>query len=263
MEPYNFQKHVRFIHKFEESESLTAEENKTLSRTGIIIINVPQSIERREKITAWVKDLNMHTYVFDAVSGLDITVHETDANPLVNIIRYNNSYFLLDYTRHFDHFYRGDISKGMIAASLSHLLIYSLLQFQTSFDQFLVLEDDASLLEQDISVVRKYLANVPHPFDLAYLNSESKWYPLELTTPINDHYSHVKRNFFNASVSYLVSKEGAAKLLAYSRHDVTRPPDDLLSNPHVLSLYTVIASNVFLFSCDYSFVSDTERFSKT
>lgn len=261
MELYNFNHHVENIFNFKPSDDLSEEENLKLSKIGIMIINVKQSTERRERILKWVETLGLTTCIFNAVDGTILKIHDTNFNHLVKVLEYNNNYFLLDYTRHFDHDYRGELSSGMIGDSLSHILIYNLLQYQTHCDYFLLFEDDASLL-LDANTVRKYLANLPPTFDLAFLNSESKWYPLELTDPINDYYSNIKRQFLNASVSYVVSKQGAAKLLGYSRHDVTRPPDDLVSNPHVLGIYTIIASNKFLFSCDYSFESDTARFSK-
>lgn len=261
MEIYNFGHHIQNQFEFKPSENLSQEENIRLSKLGIIIINVKQSTERREKILQWVETLGITTCVFNAVEGNLLKIHDTSFNPLVKVIEYNNNYFLLDYTRHFDHEVRGELGSGMVGASLSHILLYHLLQYQPYCENFLILEDDASLI-QDVTTLRKYLANLPNTFDMAFLNSESKWYPIERTDVINEYYSNIKRQFLNASVSYVISKQGAAKLLAYSRHDVTRPPDDLISNPHVLGIYTVIASNEFLFGCDYSFESDAEKLSK-
>lgn len=261
MQPYNFKSHIEplFVHK--NDDTLTDAENAKLSRIGIFIINVKKSTLRRETITKWVERLGLHTFIFNAVDGSQMKIHDCGFNPLVKVIECPvGNYFLLDYTRHFDHNTRGELGTGMIGDAMSHQLLYNALQFQTDFDHFLIMEDDASLL-QSPETIRKYLANLPQQFDLAFLNSESKWYPLELTDPVNDYYSNIKRKFLNAPVSYVVSKQGAAKLLAYTRNDVTRPPDDLVSNPHVLGLYTIIASNTFLFSCDYSFESDTARFS--
>jgi len=259
MNIYNFGHHIQNQFEFKPSDDLSPEENTRLSKLGIIIINVKQSTERREKILKWVETLGITTCVFNAVEGNLLKIHDT-FNALVKILEYNNNYFLLDYTRHFDHEYRGELGSGMVGASLSHILIYHLLQYQPHCENFLILEDDASLIQEPI-IVRKYLANLPQTFDMAFLNSESKWYPIERTDSINEFYSNIKREFFNASVSYVISKQGSAKLLAYSRHAVTRPPDDLISNPHVLGVYTVIASNEFLFGCDYSFDSDAEKFS--
>lgn len=261
MELYNFNQHIETIFNFNRDEELTEEENEKLSKICIIVINVKKSVKRRDTILKWIRDLGIATCIFDAVDGTVLKLHNTDCNPLVKVMEYKGNYFLLDYTRHFDHDFRGELSTGMIGDSLSHILLYSLLQFQHNFEHFLIMEDDASLI-QDVNFVRKYLANLPEQFDLAFLNSESKWYPIELTDKINEYYNNIKRQFLNASVSYVISKTGAAKLLAYCRHDVTRPPDDLVSNPHAMGLYTIIASNKFLFGCDYSFESDTERFSQ-
>lgn len=262
MEVYRFDQHLETVFGFRPSEDLSPEENHKLSKIGIMIINVKKSTERRERILKWVETLGLNACIFNAVDGTSLKIHPTDFNPLVKVLEYNNHYFLLDYTRHFDHAERGELGSGMVGDSLSHILLYHLLQFQTNCDSFLIFEDDASLI-QDPTTVRKYLANLPPTFDLAYLNSESKWFPVEMTTKVNEFYNNTERRFINAPVSYVISKQGAAVLLAYSRHDVTRPPDDLVSNPHVLGLLTIIASNQFLFGCDYSFESDTARFSQT
>lgn len=259
LQPYNFNSHISEISNFKNTDDLSEEENDRLSKICICVINVEKSVERREKIIPWIKSLNLNAYIFNAVDGTKMNIHDT-FHPEVKIVEYNNHYFLVDYTRRFDHDVRGSLCTGMIGDSISHQLLYNMLQFQPVCEHFLIMEDDASLIKEP-HIVRKYLANLPTTFDLAFLNSESKWYPISLTTPINDYYSNIERQYFNASVSYVVSKAGAAKLLAYTRNDVTRPPDDLVSNPHVLGLYTVIASNEFLFGCDYSFESDTARFS--
>lgn len=261
MDPYDIKSHLEFVNMFTHDDELSIEENIRLSKFAILIINVKDSEERREKIIQNIKPLNLNTCIFNAVDGRKIVLHDT-FNPLVRIMEYNNHYFLVDYTRQYDHIIRGDLCTGMIGASLSHQLIYNLIQFDSVYDNFLILEDDAKLL-LDINTTKKYLANLPREYDMAYLNSESKWYPVEISTPINEYYNNVLRRHFNASVSYIISKQGAAKLLAYVRHDITRAPDDLLSNPHTIGLYTVIGTNKFLFGCDYSFQSDTERYSIT
>lgn len=259
MNPYPYEKHISNICTFESSSDLSDVENQALEKTAIFIINVPDSHERRQKIEKWVKTLKLNTFIFNAVEGKKMIVHETQI-PHIKILEYNQHYFMIDYTRRFDYDVRGDISTGMLGDCLSHILLYNLLQFHQGVERYLIFEDDASLLVEP-NVVRKYLANIPQDFDMAYLNSESKWYPIEKTQKVNEYYSDIARQHFNASVSYVVSRQGAAKLLAYIRHDITRPPDDLISNTHYVGLYTVIASNEFLFGCDYSFESDTARFS--
>lgn len=259
LQPYDVYSHLYEISKFEKTDDLTEEENEKLSKICICIINVEKSVERKEKIIPWINTLGLNAYIFKAVDGTKMNIHDT-FHPEIKIIEYNKHYFMLDYTRRFDRDVRSPLSTGMIGDALSHQFLYNMIQFQNHHDYVLIMEDDASLIKEP-HIVRKYLANLPSTFDMAFLNSESKWYPVTPTTPINDYYSNIERQFFNASVSYVISKAGAAKLLAYTRHDVTRPPDDLVSNPHVLGLYTVIASNEFLFGCDYSFESDTARFS--
>lgn len=250
---------------FESIDGETIDDEKVLRETLIVVINVPRSVQRRERAAELVKTLKMDAVFFDAVDAQDITIHSVGgkdfADGKIQIAAYKGNYFLVDSTRRFDYVYRGFLPRGMVACALSHMMIYSYMQLENKYRNFLVLEDDFTL-RLPVATLRKYFAHVPSDFDVIHLNSESKWYPLQHTHPINDHYTHIQRRHFNASVSYMVSKRGAAKLLAYSRGAVSRPPDDLLSNLYTLGGYMVIASREFLFGNDYTLESDCERFSK-
>lgn len=255
---FDFAPHLENICHFEPSDDLSPEENARLARLSIVIINVKQSTLRRENMSTLAHALKMNAMYFNAFDGTKMTLHET-FDPLLDIIEYGDKqYFMLDYTRRFDYSLRGKLGKGMVGASLSHIMVYNGLQ-NSDCTGFVVLEDDA-LMIQDPAVIRKCLANLPDDYDMAYLNSESKWRPIQRLDKINDFYNDIKKQFFNASVSYVISVKGAGKLLAYTRNDVTRPPDDLIANAFVVGAYNVIASNPFLFGCDYSLESDTARF---
>lgn len=256
---YNFEQHVNHIFHFEPSDDLTEKENNTLKDVCVLIINVKRSTERLELIKAQLEPLKLNTFVFAAVDGGELTVHDTH-RPEFKIVEYNENCFLADYTRRFDYIYRGDIPTGMIGCIISHLLIYNMIQFERTFKHYLILEDDATVLLEPHKM-RKILGNIPDDYEMIYLNSESKWYPIAHTTDINEYYSNIQRRHFNASVSYMLNKRGAAKLIAYSRDDITRPPDDLLSNLHSLGGYDVIAAKEFLFGNNYELESDCERFS--
>lgn len=257
---YNFDQHIENVYTFEASDDLTTEENERLRQVCILIINVPRSTKRLDLIKPQLESLKLNTFIFKAVDAADLIVHDTFKQE-IKIIEYNKNYFMADYTRRFDYIYRGDIPKGMIGCILSHLLIYNMIQFERTFNHYLILEDDAIVLHNP-EKIRKYLANIPESYEMIYLNSESKWFPIINTTDVNDYYTKIQRRHFNASVSYMLSKQGAAKLLAYSRCDVTRPPDDLLSNLHSLGGYNVLAPKEFLFGNNYALESDCERFSK-
>lgn len=257
---YDFMQHVTHLFPFKSTDDLSQKENDTLKDLCIMIINVKRSTERLELIKKQIEPLGLNTFVFHAVDASDIKVYDTELQG-VKIAEYNRNYFLIDQTRRFDYVYRGDLPTGMIGCTLSHILLYNMIQFERTFKHYLILEDDA-IVHLSPTQTRKYLANLPDDYEMVYLNSEAKWYPIAKTTPINDYYSNIQRRHFNASVSYLVNKLGAARLLAYSRHDVTRPPDDLLSNLNSLGGYTVITTNEFLFGNNYELESDCERFSK-
>lgn len=256
---YNFYKHVEKLYEFKPSSDLSEEENERLRKVCVLIINVPRSTERLDLIKKELEPLKLNTFIFKAVDAADLNIHDTNKKE-IKIIEYNDNYFMADYTRRFDYIYRGDIPKGMIGCILSHLLIYNLIQFEQTFTHYLILEDDATVL-LDPNKMRKYLANIPLNYNMIHINSESKWFPIQHTTNVNDYYTRIKRRHFNASVSYIVNKQGAAKLLAYSRFDITRPPDDLLSNLYSIGGYEVFAPKEFLFGNNYNLESDCIRYS--
>jgi GR25 family glycosyltransferase involved in LPS biosynthesis len=278
---YNYSAHFSNISTFdvecdetEDNENLSEKEIDTLKHTLVIVINVQRSTYRRERALKLIKKLNMHAVFFNAVDAKDLVIHnlnsdrDPDSRPedidvsKVHVVEYKNNFYLVDYTRRFDYIYRGDMPKGMMGCALSHLMIYNYVQFENRYKHFIILEDDFTLAVPP-RTIRKCLGNVPKEYDMIHLNSESKWYPIQGTSPVNDntYYCHILRRHFNASVSYALSKTGAAKLMAYCRDDITRPPDDLLSNLHTLGGYTTIASNTFLFGNNYELPSDCERFS--
>lgn len=260
MNIYDFDKHFETIGTFKPTNDLTKDENDKLSKIGIFIINVTTSKHRREKFEEWIHDLNMNVNIFKAFDGTKIQLHDTFHKD-IQIIEYDNSFFLLDYTRKFDHEHRGPLGTGMIGDAMSHLTLYNYLQLQNKYDSLLIMEDDVCIKDGiTVETIRKYLSNLPENYDFAYLNSEARWFPLILTEPVNDYYNNTVRQFVNAPVSYAISKKGAAKLIAYCRNDITKPPDDLMSNGYITRAYDLIASNVFLFSCDYSFESDTAQY---
>ena len=213
------------LYTFEPSDNLSLEENYRLSQLCIVVINVQRSTRRLDLMKKQLKPLNIHTFIFEAVDAADISILNTD-HSMLKIIQYGNTYYMIDYTRRFDYHYRGELPKGMIACSLSHQIIYSNIVFATKFKHYLILEDDATVL-LDAPEMRKYLANLPDSYEMIYLNSESKWFPIEYAAPINNYYSWIQKKDFNASVSYLLNSIGAGKLLTYIRHAITRPPDDL------------------------------------
>ncbi len=281
---YNYSAHFSNISMFNvdcdendsvknESENLSEEEIDTLRHTLVIVINVLRSTERRKRALELIKKLKMNAVFLNAVDAQDLIIHNIDGSKLdekkddvgvskVHVVEYKNNFYLVDYTRRFDYIYRGDMPKGMIGCALSHLIIYNYIQFENRYKNFIILEDDFTLA-QPPRTIRKCLSNVPKEYDMIHLNSESKWYPIQGTAPVKDntYYCNILRRHFNASVSYALSKTGAAKLMAYCRDDITRPPDDLLSNLHTLGGYTTIASNTFLFGNNYELPSDCERFS--
>ena len=73
------------------------------------------------------------------------------------------------------------------------------------------------------------LINIPEDIDIGHLG-KSECFNFKLKDKINDYYYSIEKEFFNRTTSYIISKNGAKKLLEYVNNIITRPADDLLSN---------------------------------
>lgn len=239
------------------------------NRIKLVAVNLEESADRRAKLLehfGGVADV-LPVEAFAAVDGYKLEAYATGM-PNVSLLRdpVRNIVWLSDLNRPFCK----PMSPGVLGASMSHLLVLEQLLNDPAHDAYIIAEDDVRLAEGvTADTLREFLGALPAPptgLDVVHMNDRSLWWPLQLTEPVGDtgqaeksHYSHIARQFFNCAASYLVTKQGAAKLMRYCRYSVSRPPDDLLSNAFIEGHIDVLAPTRPLFTVDYGFPSDVYR----
>jgi len=227
-------------------------------RVKVVVINLKESHERRKRVLESLKPIltDYVVEVFPAVDSSNIKVDNIDpVTGVLTVPEYGK--FLLDYTRKIDRDRIPTIPKGMIGCCLSHLVLYERLCNDPDYDHYVILEDDARLMI-DEHAFTDYITHLPEDYDLIYVNSESKYLPVErdLYGWRDVRFSKIIKRFFNCSVSYIISKQGARKLLINSRSTVSKPSDDFLSNAFVDGTIDVLMTNQWMFTNDYSLESD-------
>lgn len=213
-----------------------------------VVINLERSGERREAIQQHLKDFDYE--LFPAIDGAELALAPVTEHKDLATVKDTGQTFLVDSSRRLDYAKRGKLTPQQIACALSHILVYKQLLEDPHHDAYVVCEDDA---QPNVSaeVINTYLSNVPMHFDVIHVN-KSQWWPLQCAEPVNDYYSKIEKQFFSCAATYIVSKQGARKIMV-ATHDgthVTRPADDLLSILHVANIIDVLTTpNVELFRC--------------
>ena len=92
---------------------------------------------------------------------------------------------------------------------------------------YLVLEDDVQLVKP-LNELQDLLFHIPEDMDFCHL-ALSDWYPFALTHPKNEYFYECKKQFFNRTTAYIVSRKGAKKILDYLGNEINLPIDDLIN----------------------------------
>jgi len=75
---------------------------------------------------------------------------------------------------------------------------------------------------------------------------------------VNTSFFNIEKRFFNHTTAYVVSKEGARKLLMYTDGHINVPADDLLSNSFIKGYIQVIVPNDPVFDFPVGIKSTTD-----
>lgn len=195
-----------------------------------VVISLVESPIRREFITNEIKRCNIQDYsIFNACNGSLIKKEPRLIFGETRILKlsYNGK------TRTYDPRLRLNnqiMSNGELGCAWSHLDVYEQLIQDSQNQAYLILEDDASL-NVSVEDLHDFLKNLPafDTFDICHI-FESEWYGFVQILPVNSHYWKIKRQFFNHTGAYIVTKNGARKLLNATYPCMGLPADDLLSN---------------------------------
>jgi len=193
----------------------------------VIILTLKDNDKRKRKfyeIISIFRQLGINLELFYGINGEKIKIIDTEDNNIK--LLYNN--FQTIYYNKQGRINMKDMNLGELGCSWSQINIYKKLLKDKIYDKYLVLEDDA-IFESNLENLMNILINIPEDIDIGHLG-KSECFNFKLKDKINDYYYSIEKEFFNRTTSYIISKNGAKKLLEYVNNIITRPADDLLSN---------------------------------
>ena len=199
-------------------------------RIKVIVITLPEYPDRFAAMAPLLEQLRaagLPVEIHYGANGKDIRVTDTVAPHLKHLwyrgtlLHYNSRARLNDQP----------MSAGEFGCAWSHYDVYQRLLTDDDADAYLVLEDDAELACR-LETVLEALRHLPPTYDVIRTTA-SRWYPFAKVQDYNAYYYTFQKRFTNYTTSYLVSKQGARKLLAYMAEHLNVPSDDLLSNFYI------------------------------
>jgi collagen beta-1,O-galactosyltransferase len=174
----------------------------------IFIINLPQRIERLEKIKDLLKNLEFidNYEIYKAVDGKELS--ETEINKSLSITSLHSLY--VEANNHKD-----IRTKGAIGCYLSHYNLWNEM-IKRNYDNVLIIEDDAEA-EYNYDEIITYINSIPSNYNIALLSWFTLWFDKlenkKNKKVINEYWNQYKSiNVFGTAV-YMLNKEGAKKLI--------------------------------------------------
>jgi GR25 family glycosyltransferase involved in LPS biosynthesis len=233
MPNYNFQnnpvrRYTMFKHPIENTVLFEVKTTpiKVDSKIKIIVITLEKYSFRLQKLLPLLQKLNIPYELSYGVLGTDINIYDTQNNNIKRLeykseIKYHDSKI-----QHWKQF-----TIGEFGCAWAHLNVYKKLLEDKEYTNYLILEDDVDLIIS-IEYLQYILQNTPTHYDMIHFG-KSIWYPFILQKKINNYYFDIKKQFFNAAYSYMLSTAGAQKIIDYAKNTINVPADDLLSNMHI------------------------------
>ena len=228
---YKIPRKVYFKKPIQNTILYDIHKNNTL-KIKVFVLSLKEYKEREKNIyelTCIFKQLGIAIEIFYGINGKNINKEIIDDENIK--LLYENYESIVYNTKSRAN---GKImSCGELGCAWSQLCLYKQLIHDETFDKYLILEDDA-LLTSDFETIVNILNNIPIDSDVCHIG-ESTWYPFKITNKINDFFYEYERQYCNNNTSYIITKNGATKLLEFTKNRILFPADDLLSNA---KLYT-------------------------
>lgn len=227
-------------------------------KTLIIIITLGNNIERLENIYNLLKNVSNPWKLEIGINGNEINIKNIYGS--VNVITYKEEEKIYDSNKRINGMI---MEKGELGCAWTHHNLYYQLCFEEKeYDNYLIIEDDTMFINENESI--KELNNIlifldnNFNFEIIILN-ESLFYPFIKEKQINEYFTTIKKQLFNYASSYIISKNGARKLLSYTPNCINFPADDLLSNHFVFKDLNVIRSIKTIFKINKKIHSDIDN----
>lgn len=212
-----------------------------MNRIKVIVVTLEEFPARLQALAPEIDVLRAAGFsveIFAGVNGREIIVSDTD-DPHLKRLNYRD-WNPLQYNRRV-RLNGNPMTPGEFGCAWSHYRIYEKLVADTTADIYLVLEDDAER-QCPIEQILESLRQRPPYFDVIRTTA-SLYYPFAKHMDFNSHFYTYQKRFSNYTTSYLVSKQGAQKLLDYAAGRLDIPADDLLSEMYLHTSATYYASS--------------------
>jgi GR25 family glycosyltransferase involved in LPS biosynthesis len=223
----------------------------------IIILTLKNFKERTNSINNLLIKLSMIGITYEIVYGIygkDIKVYDTE-DENIKLLYHNFETYYYDKTKRLN---KHIMKAGELGCAWSHLNIYKKLCSDKLYNKYLIFEDDACLSE-NLDTIYNTLNNLPNIFDICHI-CLSDWYPFNKTDKVNDYFYNVEKKFFNRLTAYIISKEGALKVLKYSNNYINIPCDDLICDSFINNDdFKLYVPQNYLFKENIGNISITEK----
>jgi GR25 family glycosyltransferase involved in LPS biosynthesis len=210
----------------------------------VVILTLEKYSHRMNKVYDLINKLSqigLQCSLFYGVNGEDTKVVKME-HPQLYRLEYKNE------SKYYDSSIRVNkqfMKRGEIGCAWSHINIYKSLLKEEHVDKYLIFEDDAEFVES-LEYAYNCLINIPSDFDVCHI-SKSDWYKFIFNNKINEFWNTIHKQYFNRTTCYIVSKNGAEKILHYTKDSINIPSDDLLSTMHIHDKLTVYVPSKYIF----------------
>jgi GR25 family glycosyltransferase involved in LPS biosynthesis len=210
----------------------------------VVILTLEKYSHRMNKVYDLINKLSkigLQCNLFYGVNGEDIKVVKMEHPQLFRLEHKNESKYYDSSIRVNKQF----MTRGELGCAWSHINIYKSLLKETLVDKYLIFEDDVEIIES-LEYAYNCLINIPSDFDVCHI-SKSDWNPFIFNNKINEFWNTIHKDYFNRLTGYIVSKNGAEKILHYTKDSINIPADDLLSNMHLTNKLNVYVPDKYIF----------------
>jgi glycosyl transferase family 25 len=196
----------------------------------VVILTLKKYSHRMNKVYDLVNKLSqlgLRCSLFYGVNGEDIKFTKS-MSPNIYNLEYKNEVKKYDCSLRVN---KQLMTVGELGCAWSHINIYKTLLKDNSVDKYLIFEDDVEIIES-LEYVYECLIKIPSDFDMCHV-SKSDWYNFVFNNKVNEMWNTIHKEYFNRLTAYIISKNGAKKIVDHIKDNINIPADDLLSNMHL------------------------------
>jgi GR25 family glycosyltransferase involved in LPS biosynthesis len=223
----------------------------------VVILTLEKYSHRMNKVYDLINKLSqigLQCSLFYGVNGEDIKIVKMEHPQLFRLEHKNESKYY-DYSIRVN---KQFMTRGELGCAWSHINIYKSLLKEEHVDKYLIFEDDVEFVES-LEYAYNCLINIPSDFDVCHI-SKSDWYNFIFNNKINEFWNTIHKEYFNRLTGYVVSKNGAEKILHYTKDSINIPADDLLSHMHIEDKLQVYVPSKYIFHEPQNTVSILHNF---